>query len=544
MPGLPLANTLYLNAPAAPAPHSYNPPFRAWSILPRVVITRILTFLDRGDSKLKTQLVRATHVCRSWRAAALYSPFLWADILIDSSASDGAPNRAAQLLARGAPLPIRLTLVGMHLHPGWLQMLLHSFHRFESIDIASCTIAEEDFRLFGIIIGSQAPLLTGFRLCLDQEISHNMIPMFRPALLTPRLNSFCLSGKNTLPLQWSTFPPWLNTLTHLSLVVETSDNSSVQLQDLDKVLDCLESIKGTLEILSLSRLRLRVPEGRSCRPVALPRLEAFQMEGDLQDIILLFACLDIGKSTILHLAPDITDGDNITDLFALLAGRQERIGCLRFLSYDTDHIGLEAHRYPPGRDRNYDLMDEPLLQVHVTGDIDIIPETSIQVMRSMCSILPDQALTVLDVPHISNRGEIWTADTWRYVLEGVQGIQEIRVEAMIADALCEALGWWHPSASAGHQWYHIHGLYEDREYFLPDLKRLILECVILPDSFPECLDARVEAGCPLRSLRVTLCCNEELDTWRETLRDVVDDLAIYEHHYSKELMDQAAQYSF
>ncbi|KAI0044080.1 hypothetical protein FA95DRAFT_305882 [Auriscalpium vulgare] len=146
----------------------------------------------------------------------------------------------------------------------------------------------------------------------------------------------------------------------------------------------------------------------------------------------------------------------------------------------------------------------------------------------MCKILPDRTLTVLDIAQIPHR-EWWEVETWEYVLEDVQGIQDLRVNGKVADQLCEALGWWRPSGGFG----SLRPLAGGREYFLPDLADLVLGDVTLPECLPELLQARAEAGCPLRSLRVTLC-DGEVDGWQELLRRVVDDLEISQYDYQKE----------
>ncbi|KAI0044064.1 hypothetical protein FA95DRAFT_304223 [Auriscalpium vulgare] len=506
-------------------PQSYKQPVKSWSTIPSEIIALILHMFDDDMTKML-----ATHVCRNWREAALGCPTLWTTVHLTGGAA--ATHRAQNFAARAAPLPVDLfdcyTATPVHLHPAWLELIAGVFPRVRSIR-AYCTIAEEDIPTLRHILDLPAPVLESFVLSLEQETAHS--PLSAVGLgQAPRLTQFNLSGRNNLPIPWKA--RWyMNQLTYLTLAVDHTEtygqHLEPQIHDVEEVLDCLESLKGTLQYLRLHHISVRVPEEHTCRRVELPRLSSLYMAGATSDLVNLRSHLDFNKGTFVDLRPQIFHGDSysLPALFPVAARNLPPITSLHCIG-SKDHFRMWAY---------CEATPHALVQVHIQGDSHVIPFSL--AMMSMCKFLPDRRLPALEARNIPT-SYMWSAETWTVILFGVQGLEIIITDGDAAAALCEALGVWRSSDRRWFTFPSLAAMVKDskaspdpasREYFLSDLKKLVLLGIEdLPEWFLQCLQDRAEAGHPLKSIQVTMYEEENIIKWRGLLRQVVEEVGVFQ----------------
>ena len=469
-------------------------------------------------------LVRASHVCKQWRAIALGCPALWACIDLNRPS-----EWVAELLARskGAPLYVSMncrkrSACTSPTRKRWMKdslgMALACLGRIRELKLIVTPKFSEAQEVLKLLDGP-APLLES--LTIDDMFSRSRVEEHTSGLLN-RAES---RGLRRLHLRHCDTVSWegiaLGNLTHLNVENHT------RYMGLPDFLGALSRMPRLEELLVAGALTLASHDNDksvllSPTPVALPQLRSLQV---LRGYVTASACLldNLATPTLSHLSIALqlesvyesqdTDAASHAVLLPAMAAKVPTLG--KFLT-----LVVERH---PGSNTTVKAYSEAFV-TNTDGDLTSWLDARVPVLQLTSHALVDEAtfeafcalFPIDDALSLVLRGGIPSRHTWSSLAERTTLVRELHVLNVgvtnpIADRLLEQINEEPERASAGPEGPIWH-------YALPSLRVLVLDRVYFEqrarcsgdsdsrgrtvDRLADCLVQRYKSGADIGSVRI------------------------------------------
>ncbi|KAI0050352.1 hypothetical protein FA95DRAFT_1570589 [Auriscalpium vulgare] len=276
----------------------------------------------------------ATHVCRSWRAAALGHPALWRSISFEL----GMPW-AREMLARARSAP--LVIVQLHadakLQTETDAMLLAHCAQIREL---RTTRHAEGWRFVQPILASPVPALEVFEVIVDGESPPMVTDLFGGR--ADRLEKIAIRN---CAFAWTCFPR--SPLTQV--VLQLSSNATrrgepAPHQCPDLFLDFLAA-NPALEVLSLEHCLPTSDSYRDGSVVSLPRLRRISLSGRAVDVTAALGHIHLPSSTKLRLycvSVTATSDECVVALSLAAAHLRSSGESIRMLKIQTEYWGTST----------------------------------------------------------------------------------------------------------------------------------------------------------------------------------------------------------
>ncbi|KAM5542579.1 hypothetical protein V8D89_003540 [Ganoderma adspersum] len=309
--------------------------------LPPELFSNIFGYLH-GPMGIGADLVRATHVCKRWRAVALQDPCLWSSFAIHNISC------VTTCLSRSRDRPISLFLTA-RMPPSMELVVARVTRRIRSLYVAIPDAGDIEKLLKRL--SRPAPLLETLHIAYFDDSDGTIRDRPVQASISPLFNSQ-LPSLLSLTLHRVKFPFTLpRTLLHLDYSIEDEDMILEEILPILAAVPLLESLKlaGTIE------LKLEGPP--NYLTVDLPNLASLVLElQDPRSVPRLLSALSLPPSVNVEITTDLAFDDYVTDSFgdiihgvspATHSTLRSLSGMRRLeFSWDFDRLLVQARRDP------------------------------------------------------------------------------------------------------------------------------------------------------------------------------------------------------